>query len=481
MKPAIWVAQPLQALMSVRTAFKEGETPRQVLAAFGESMVQIAGQKMASDADFKLALDYVSQNHNTLHPQMVNEYNSLQVGHDPNSVINKVISAGTGQTITAAGDKFSRFASFTFFYNLHKRSGLTGEDLYRKAAQDATDNMIAYGAKNMPAIYRETGMFGEQSSPLMTFAHGQLGNMIVDIKEFASTPNFRTAAPLILSAAVMMALGGAISLPILAEYELIRQAAIAMGIVGPDQWPSVTTLISDNAPKAVSHGVLSASTGIDLDASMRYTSLFKKLQDVEQTGMIAFFPHLSWGAGAVAGATTLIQAPFRDMDTPDVDKALKNVLPKGPVAGAVDTIRNSDNFFTRMGSKGRAGVVRGTEEAVAPYIGSRSLAESMDSAKVRQKTEMDKAQQKLLSEIAIAVQDGHGDKVRNRMTRLVKNFYKGDLNAAESAINAQLNSGKLPAILRSYMDEYGMQTPEQESAFIRDNMGNYLDKRYGGK
>ena len=134
-----------------------------------------------------------------------------------------------------------------------------------------------------------------------------------------------------------------------------------------------------------------------------------------------------------------------------------------------------------MGSKGRAGVVRGTEEAVAPYIGSRSLAESMDSAKVRQKTEMDKAQQKLLSEIAIAVQDGHGDKVRNRMTRLVKNFYKGDLNAAESAINAQLNSGKLPAILRSYMDEYGMQTPEQESAFIRDNMGNYLDKRYGGK
>jgi len=481
MKPAIWVAQPLQALMSVRSAFKNGESPRQVLMAFGESLVQIAGQRMLSDADFKKAMDAVSQSHNTLHPQMINEYNSLQVGADPNSVLNRTISLGTGQTFSAMGDKFSRFASFTFFYNLHKRSGLTGETLYRKAAQDTTDNMYAYGAKNMPAIYREMGMFGEQGSPLMTFAHGQLGNMIVDVKEFMVKPGFATAAPLILSAGVMMILGGAVSLPILAEYELIRQAAIGMGVIGPDQWKSASSMISDNTPAWFSHGILSDMSGIDLDASMRYTSLLNKIKDVESNGMLALFPHLAWGTKAVSGATTLIKAPFTETDTPVMDKALKDTLPKGPVAGAVENLRNTGNLFTRMGPKGQPGVLRDMPEAIAPWIGSRSLGEALVSTKLQEKKQLDDAQRQLIQEIAIAAQDGHGDKVKNKMTRLVKNFFKGDHNAAEAAINKQFKASELPAIVRAYMDDAGYQTPEQESAMIRDNMGAFYKKLYGEK
>jgi hypothetical protein len=43
--------------------------------------------------------------------------------------------------------------------------------------------MVAYGSKKLPAIYRELGIVGEQGATLATFAHTQLGNLIVDLKK----------------------------------------------------------------------------------------------------------------------------------------------------------------------------------------------------------------------------------------------------------------------------------------------------------
>lgn len=477
MKPAIWLAQPMQALMATRSSFKNQESVRQALAAFGETVYKLAGQRWAEDPDFAEALQKVSAEHNTLHPQMNNEFNSITIGHNPDSILNKTIDHGLGRTISAAGDKFSRFASFTYFYNLHKRSGLTGDELIKKSAQDATDNMIAYGSKNLPAIYRELGIFGEQASPLMTFAHGQLGNMLVDIKEFASKPSFRTSAPLILTSGIMMIMGGAISLPILAEYELIRQAAIAAGLIRADSLPSVTKLMIDYTPSWISHGAFSGATGVDIDASMRYTSLFKKLTDVEEQGMMSFFPHLNWGAQALSGATTLAKSAIVDTPKADVDRALKQALPKGPVYGTVEYFRNKDTRMVPMGAKGGALVERKTPELLAPFVGSRSLLAAKDAAHIKHAKDMSKSQKELETKFAQYASQGYTEKSKQIIDILMNKYYKGDSNQLKALIEKQITEENVPALWRMYADKAGNSNPQQQSRFMRDNAGPYIQNR----
>ena len=157
-----------------------------------------------------------------------------------------------------------------------------------------------------------------------------------------------------MTSAVMMALGGAVSLPILAEYELLRQAGVQLGWWG-NEWPNVSELIMDHAPRWVSMGMLSDATGIDMDASMRYTSLFNKLIDIEKEGILAFAPHLAWGSDVVAN---IIPAISPNSTVPERDQALKKVLPKGWVSGIVDQSRNNWDLitnegpaFTRMGKR----------------------------------------------------------------------------------------------------------------------------------
>lgn len=486
MKPAIWVAQPLQALNSFRSAFKEGETPRQVMMAFGETMAQLSlgKQYLKNNPDLEKAIYDASQKGNVLHPQMVNDYNDMRIGTNPNSFLNQSIDTISGKKISAWGDRASRYASFLFFYNLHKRSGLSGDELTRVASRDATENMVAYGSKKLPAIYRELGIIGEQGATLATFAHTQLGNMIVDIKEFVQQPGARSAAPLIMTAAITSLLGGAIALPIIAEYELLRQAGIKAGWWGPDSWPNVSEMIMDHAPRWVSMGGLSHMTGVDMDASMRYTSLFNKIADIEEQGLIAFAPHLAWGKQVISNLPTALST---SATVPERDQALKKVLPKGPVSGVVDQIRNDGDLFggkgplfTRMGKRGQGGVERDTAAKLAPWIGSQTTKQAMDTRKQLASKERDAAIDALVEK---AVQYSvHGDPERAKATieRLLvksKGYSKQDL---DRKIESQIAKMNIEGIFNNYVDpRTGQSSPDQEARMVRDNLGEYLRRREG--
>jgi hypothetical protein len=473
MKPTIWLAQPLQALMSSRSAFKNGAGVKDVLGAVGETVKMLAGGKMAADKDFIDALYHVSQDGNTLHPQMTNEFNDWRVGgHDPNNMLNKIVTHGTGKSISAAGDKFSRFASFTFFYNLHKRSGLKGKDLYNKAAMDTTENMIAYGNKNLPAIYRETGIVGEQAAPLRTFAHGQAGNLIVDIKEFVASPGARTAAPLMMTGAVIMALGGAISMPLLAEYEMLRLAGIKSGWWG-SEWPSVTKLMLNNAPSWVSHGILSSATGMDVDASMRYTSFVSQLNDVQNQGLAVFFPHLSWGKQFLGGAGTLISDKLGVKHTQaEMEQAVKDTIPKGPLMGLVKSARDDGSKYTMMGSKGGAGVEKGFEEKLAPYVGTRSLAEAKVSQKILDDKRENDARTKAVMRASQLWTAGHKEKALEVMMK-----YDKEPSAAAKAIINQIKLENTPAILRGKFNQSGGMSYEQAVKWRNSGMSDFMENQ----
>lgn len=486
MKPSIWLAQPLQALNSLRSSFKEGETPRQVLMSFGETLVQLSmGKKyIEGNPELEKAIYRASQETNVLHPQMVNDYNDMRIGSNPNSWLNSTIDTISGKKISAWGDRGSRYASFLFFYNLHKRSGLVGDELIRVASRDATENMVAYGSKKLPAIYREMGIVGEQGATLATFAHAQLGNLIVDLKEFATKPGARTAAPLIMTAAVTMILGGAISMPIIAEYELLRQMAVSMGWWTSDRWPSASELIMDHAPRWVSMGLLSDVTDIDMDASMRYTSLLNKIVDIEKNGLLAFSPHLSWGKDVVANAWDAVSP---NSTVPQRDQALKKVLPKGPVSGIVDQARNDWDLvtgegmpFTRTGPRGQGGVPRDTAAKIAPFIGSQPTTQSMDMKKQLAGRERDK-QAEALTEKAIQYLV-HGDKERGvkAFDKLLTQYYAGDQNKLNNGIENQIAKMNSTGLFGRYWNaKTGASTPAQQAAIIRDNLGEYLKRRNG--
>ena len=486
MKPAIWIAQPLQALHSVRSAFKNGEGAWQVASAFGNAMKVITSGKMFADKDFMNALYHVSQEGNTLHPQMMNEFNEIKFGHDPNTWYNKMFQVANGQMISAAGDKFSRFASFAFFYHLHKQSGLTGTELYNKAAQDTTDNMVGYGSKKMPAIYREMGLFGEQGSPLATFAHTQAGNLIVDVKEFVSgwkqsfdqrklEPGFRNTAPLVMTSIIMMATGGAISLPLLAEYELLRLAGIQSGWWG-SQWPNVRDIINKFAPTWVSHGVLSDVTGIDMDASMRYTSLIKGIGSVQEYGLGTFMPHLGWGWNAIKSVPDLVGGVTGTSTQGEVDMALKKVVPKGWPSGAVDYLRNDGEKYTRSGPKGTALVERNTPEALASWVGSRSTNESISMEAHLVKQQRDEQQKKLINRAAQFFSQGNKEQGLKLYNRLLTDHYNGDRNKLSQAIERQIAAENLPLAIRDYVSPEGSMSEDNQRAFIRDNQANLLQK-----
>jgi hypothetical protein len=271
-------------------------------------------------------------------------------------------------------------------------------------------------------------------------------------------------------------LGGAISAPLLAEYELLRLAGIKMGWWGATTLPSVRDFINTHAPTPISHGILSSETGIDMDASMRYTSLMQKVGDIESQGMVAFFPHLAWGSEFVKSVPTVAKAAVGiDVNKAELDQALKKTLPKGWPTGVVDYVRNEDAKFTRTGAAGGAMVERGVAESVAPWIGSRSTAEAMAMDKHLHKQEMDKDKANLLKKAAQAISNNNMNKFTDIVDVLVKEHKMGDTDAVVRAIESQITNENIPLLYRDYFGK-GQMSKAQEEAFLRDEVATFFKK-----
>jgi len=189
---------------------------------------------------------------------------------------------------------------------------------------------------------------------------------------------------------------------------------------------------------------------MDIDASMRYTSLFKKITDVEEQGMLAFFPHLNWGGQALSGLATTVSDVFMDVPKASADKALKQWLPKGPVYGAVDYLKNGDTKMVPMGAAGSALVKRDTAEKVAPFFGSRSLLAAKDSAHIKYAKDMSDSQKELESKFAQYASEGYTEKSKKLAKILITKYYKGDTKQLETLIEKQVRGANVPALIRMF-------------------------------
>lgn len=471
MRPSIWIAQTLTYFNSLRGLGRENVSSLQALAAVGESWVALARGKHV-DPDLINGIRFVSQNLNTFHPQLTNQLNRLSFGRNPESVANQILHVLTGEKMSSAGDTVSRFMTWMTYYHVYKKQGLKGKELWEKAAEASDDNMFVYSKSHQPALYRDLGIVGEQMSPLKTFAHGQLGLLVSDLRNFKNDPGFKSAVPLALTAGMAVIFGGMISAPIVAEYELLRKLAVSMGIISEDDFPSVTKVLLEK-PEWLSHGLVSAGTGMDIGASMRYNSLIGNIATAQNTWS-ALFPASGFVGNVVSNTGQLAMKRAKgELTEADKYNHLKKILPKGPVWAAVDeTMFDSHNrSMIPFGTRGEALSPQTDEARWAARLGSRSVNEAKDSTKNLLNREEEKKRNDMKAKAVDLILDGKIEKGRDLLI-------KAEVNPQQikSMIQSQLDRKNRPVLDRFYTNKQGgVSSYEQKRKLLE--MAGYLEQR----
>jgi hypothetical protein len=229
----IIASQYFSALNSMRSLFRvDGTSSLQAYASIGETFAKLFTGQLTKDPEFVKAINWTRENSNDLFPQLTNELTDLSIHRNPDHIINTLIKTLTGEVFTAAGDSSSRFITYAMAFTHLKKAGLRGTALYKAAGDIANNNQFQYGKSYQPTMYKKLGVIGEMMTPLKTFAHGQAGNIISDIKYLIQSGNVNRAKAMnavALSGLMFLLQGGVISAPILAEYEILRRFGLSRG------------------------------------------------------------------------------------------------------------------------------------------------------------------------------------------------------------------------------------------------------------
>jgi hypothetical protein len=282
--------------------------------------------------------------------------------------------------------------TYNTFYHIYKRQGLSGKALWEKAADAADRNMYVYGRTFQPSMYKSMGVVGENMTPLKTFAHNQTGLLIADTKRMLQSTSPKEAAQsvgsLLTTLTVLMATGGALSIPLIAEYELLRKLAMSMGL-DADRLPSAVEWAMKQDPY-LSRGLVSGATGIDIGASMRYHTLVEGM--VEGDNMFkTLFPSLGWAGSMTHNMSNLlVDSVTGDMTKQERRAMQRKILPKGYIgAGMSDIIGIRDKENITMGTQGESLLKTTPLDTVASYMGSRTVKQANTSDFLRNTKEKD--------------------------------------------------------------------------------------------
>lgn len=461
MKPAIWVAQVSQYLNGMRGLPELNLSPLEGTIAIGKGLGSILSGKNV-DKDLVNAVMWASQNTNSLHPQLRNELNNLHVGKDPNSAMNRIIDLVSGETFSGAADSFSRFATFVTYYHALKDKGLSGPEMWRKAADITDDNMFMYGKREQPAMYKNLGIVGEQMTPLKTFAHGQAGLMVADMKNFIQSPSFKTAGPLAVTALMTTLMGGLISAPIVAEYEALRRILVAMKIIKEDTFPNVTEIFL-KAPPSVAYGPVSGATGVDIGASMRYNSLLGGLV-TSQDVVNQLFPALGFVEGLGVNVYKKLAGKISG-DMPEAEsKWLANKLaPKGYVKGLLDLPDANERSMVPFGPRGEGLVPQTNTEKVANILGSRSVDEARATSEYLLQQEKKKARQGKIGKGVDFILEGETQKGIERLVDA-----QVDPNTIKNLLSSQMLKQQRPVLERFVTDKKGQVSSYEQKRRMMD-------------
>lgn len=464
--PVTWVTQALGFLQSGRMLFKDQSNPMFAAAAIGKALSNVFFKQYSDDA--LQGMHYIAQNTEVFHKHMTSEVADFEWSSDKKTITNKLYHWFSGEVFTSAGDAFSRVVAWNMANELLLRSNpeLTPIARWEKAGEMTAESMIKMGRENLPGMYKELGFIGSAISPLKSYLHGQVSNLAVDVKDVVMNRDAASMMALAMNGLGMMVVGGGLSLPFLADYEYLRQAAVKHGFIAPTSLPNWTRFMAEQDP-VISRGLISGLTGIDLGASMRYQSIMKPFAETVAPDSIAdaILP-LSSAVDFASGAGTIVKNAFGGASDEQVDKALEKVLPRGYIRGSVDALRNLGKDKTTVGERGEAFVERGTPEILAKIMGSKSVAEA-DMNVLRNERMMTKdyyAAQKQKA-VDMLFSEGHGDKDVGRKI------------LADLVIKGQWTPDEIKSALINQLDKRSRTWLERELTNKRGEVKSMAQKR----
>ncbi len=465
-KPVTWVSQALTSLQSSRMIFKAGGNP---IEAMGAAMKGIQDTFFKTyDEDAMRGFYHVSQNMDVLHKTIHHDLGGLDATSVNKSALDKWYSRLVGEKLTEGADTFSRVVSYNMAYNVLKSQGMKGKKLWEAAGQMAAENMIPMGRENLPSIYKEAGWVGTSMSPLKGFIHGSMSNLVTDVKDVVQNPSIANSLALTANVLSMLILGGLAGLPLVADYEYIRQMAVKAGM-GPEALPNWTQVV-ENRPTWAARGMMSALTDVDLSASTRYQSILKPYGDIVGAKSLADISlPFSVGAKAIGGAVGVLQDTLGNSSVDQARKNWDSVLPAGPLRGLKEDIYNQRGFMP-FGKRGEALIERGPTERAASYLGSTSVEQSKAYSRRNEVDVLDKhviSQKQKATDLLLS--NSQADKDAGKEI-IIKLYQKGDISSEElkALITNQAFKQNRPLFERMITNNQGQMTTKSQARKLRN-------------
>ena len=400
---SMFVGQLLSPLQAIRHAAYDGGLKS--IGNFGKGIYNL----VTKDPELMESLFYATQMSDVIEPQFVKALH-LQGN---NKVVEWLKDWVLFRKPQEAADVLSRVITYAYMHTHYKNiyPSLSIDKIASLAREGVDATMGAYSRGETAPIFKHAGgIIGESMRPLQTYGQMVVGNMVADFKHMVTNPtNLKAYAPFIMSGIISTVLGGAISGPIMTQYETTRKLLMSMN----PQWelPSMLDLISSGtialdsviedpeaATKLISYGALSSLTGTDIGASIRTTETFPgnlltlglamvDTADVAYDASKAvsrLVPPYSSAVYMTSGALTLGKTAMGGSTTDaELKRAITSVSPRGPLKNALMKATGA-NKTTVMGEKtnniatgqdSKALMPEGPTENIAHWMGNLSTEE----------------------------------------------------------------------------------------------------------
>jgi hypothetical protein len=485
-RPGFWLAQALTSTSAVRAMFRTDNTV-DAFVSMGKGMTTVM---TGGNKDFHEALNYVAANLNTMHPQLINELNSIgfRYGEKAGSAkYAKMLQAmapwATGEKIGATADAFSRYASFAMFYEKYKAQGLKGEALWKAAASDTDSTMVQYSNPYRAPVIRKLGIVGDMVAPLQTFATAQLGNLHADLKYIGQQKSLKSVLPFLATGMTTMLMGGAIGLPFVVEYEALRQMMIWVDPSFKDM-PSIMDVMNQEeqmeagtamgVPRgSMTYGLPSAVSGYDVGSGLRWNQVVTKVLS-EGENVMSLFPAVEFGRSVAANLVTMFREEYTDQLVRDAEYRKAVMSLSGFIVGGKSLADRAlfgadERDFVPGGSRGYAQRPQTPEEGLSTVIGSGTLRAKQDQTADRvlraEEKLRNEQRQKAVDVLLDGITGGKQSDVDKSIDKL------SDLGLTNKQINEQLEAAygnrNIPQRERFYVSGRGKVSRDGERKFMQ--------------
>lgn len=479
-RAGFWVSQVLTAPSSIRLILRDKEMPLlDIMKQYTKGSARSFGL-IPHTAESAAFLRKSVNTTDSLTPQLTNELNQVD-WFKRGSMIEKVMGVVTGKKPSELADVFSRIWTANTMYEHFQAKGLKGKDLEEAALAAVDETMVVYSRAEKGAWVGKAGLVGQAANPLMTFGVAQMGNLISDIKFAARSPKeLRAYLPVLSTFAVTQLMAGAIGLPLLVEYQFIRDMVVGADPEYDGWMPDIKKIMLDQ-PAVLERGIPSAVLGFDVGSGMRWNPFLEKFTlNGGQQSLIDFFPALAF-MGSVGKAVGMYAADQAGHPSTLADrrKAYMAVTPFVGGKAAVDAYY-FDSLSRDMVPGGRSyGVVeQTTKENLSTFLGSRTVekARAQDASYLlnTQNRLLASKKQKAVDMLldSIMANGTYGDAALERMvdmgmttSEIMSSVQAGAPKRMTSAMERWMQGGTGPAAMQKKLraiQQFGTQLEEQQ-------------------